>query len=52
MEVAVQLVQRWVLARLRNRVFHTLSALNEAIHACLEDLNTLVITFGAPERGC
>lgn len=38
-EVAVQIVQRWVLARLRNRVFHTLCALNEAIHACLDDLN-------------
>ena len=25
--------------RLRNRVFHTLAALNEAIHACLDDLN-------------
>jgi transposase len=38
-EVSVQIVQRWILARLRNRVFHTLGALNEAIHACLDDLN-------------
>jgi transposase len=38
-EVGVQVVQRWVLARLRNRVFHTLGALNEAIAACLADLN-------------
>jgi transposase len=38
-EVGVQVVQRWVLARLRNRVFHTLSALNEAIQHCLRDLN-------------
>lgn len=38
-EVGVQIVQRWVLARLRNRVFHTLAALNEAIRICLDDLN-------------
>jgi transposase len=38
-EVGVQIVQRWVLARLRNRVFHTLAALNEAIRECLRDLN-------------
>ena len=38
-EVGVQVVQRWVLARLRNRVFHTLAALNEAIAECLHDLN-------------
>jgi transposase len=38
-EVAVQVVQRWVLARLRDRVFHTLAALNEAIAQCMDDLN-------------
>lgn len=38
-EVAVQVAQRWILARLRNQVFHTLAALNEAIRACLADLN-------------
>lgn len=38
-EVSVQVVQRWVLARLRNRVFHTLAALNAAIRICLDDLN-------------
>lgn len=38
-EVGVQVVQRWVLARLRNRVFHTLAALNEAISQCLRELN-------------
>ena len=38
-EVAVQVAQRWILARLRNRVFHTLAALNEAIGQCLADLN-------------
>lgn len=38
-EVGVQVVQRWVLARLRNRVFHSLAALNEAIRECVDDLN-------------
>lgn len=38
-EVAVLIAQRWILARLRNHVFHTLAALNEAIRACLVDLN-------------
>ena len=38
-EVAVQIAQRWILARLRNHVFHTLAALNEAIRSCLVDLN-------------
>lgn len=38
-EVGVQVVQRWVLARLRNRVFYTLAALNEAIPQCLRELN-------------
>jgi len=38
-EVGVQIAQRWILARLRNRVFHTLHALNEAIAECLLDLN-------------
>lgn len=38
-EVAVQIAQRWVLARLRNRVFHSLAALNEAIRELIETLN-------------
>lgn len=42
-EVGVQVVQRWVLARLRNRVFHTLGALNTAIAQCLSDLNRRVM---------
>jgi hypothetical protein len=32
--------QRWILARLRNRTFFSLSELNVAIRALLEDLNT------------
>lgn len=38
-EVGVQVAQRWILARLRNRIFHSLEALNEAIGELLEDLN-------------
>lgn len=38
-EVAVQIVSRWILARLRNRRFFSLAALNEAIRALLDELN-------------
>lgn len=38
-EVGVQIVQRWILARLRNRVFHTLDAMNAAIFELMVDLN-------------
>jgi transposase len=38
-EVAVQVAQRWVLARLRNETFFTLAALNERIRELLEELN-------------
>jgi transposase len=38
-EVAVQLVERWVLAKLRNRRFHTLAALNAAIRELVDELN-------------
>ena len=39
MEVAVQVVERWVLARLRNRRFFSLAELNAAIRIELDDLN-------------
>jgi hypothetical protein len=39
-EVAVQLVQRWVLARLRHRRFFSLAELNGAIGELIEVLNT------------
>ncbi len=39
-EVAVQIVERWILARLRHQTFFTLSALNLAINALLVDLNS------------
>ena len=38
-EVGVQVVGRWILARLRNRRFFSLPALNEAIRDLLRDLN-------------
>jgi transposase len=38
-EVGVQVVSRWILARLRNRRFFTLAELNAAIRALLDELN-------------
>ena len=38
-EVGVQVVQRWVLARLRNRQFFSLSELNAAIRELVRELN-------------
>ena len=39
-EGAVLIVERWILARLRNQRFFSISALNVAIAELLEDLNT------------
>jgi transposase len=38
-EVGVQVVQRWILARLRNRRFFSLAELNQAIRGLVDDLN-------------
>ena len=38
-EVAVQIAERWIMARLRHQKFFTLRALNQAIRQLLEDLN-------------
>jgi len=38
-EVGVQVVERWVLARLRHQRFHSLPELNRAIQGLLADLN-------------
>ena len=38
-EVGVQVVERWILARLRNRTFFGLAHLNQAIRELLEELN-------------
>jgi transposase len=38
-EVAVQIVERWIMARLRHHTFFTLASLNQAIRGLLVDLN-------------
>jgi transposase len=38
-EVAVQIAQRWLLARIRDEVFHSLGALNARLRELLLDLN-------------
>ena len=38
-EVGVQIVERWILARLRHRQFFALTELNQVIQALLQDLN-------------
>jgi transposase len=38
-EAAVLVAERWVMARLRHHVFHTMAALNQAIRALNKDLN-------------
>jgi hypothetical protein len=38
-EVAVQVVQRWVLARLRHRQFFSLAELNAVIRELIDELN-------------
>ncbi|MGE8453270.1 MAG: IS21 family transposase [Pseudomonadales bacterium] len=46
-EVSVQIAQRWVLARLRNRRFFNLNELNQAISELVTDLNGRVMrTYG------
>jgi transposase len=50
-EVAVQVVERWILARLRNRRFFSLAELNQAIAELLQDLNGRVTRhLGASRR--
>lgn len=39
-EVGVQIVERWILARLRHRKFFSIIELNQALRELLEDLNT------------
>jgi transposase len=38
-EVGVQIAERWILARLRNRIFYGLTELKEAVALLLKDLN-------------
>jgi transposase len=47
-EVAVQVAQRWILARLRNRRFFSLAELNAAIRQLVNELNMRVMRgYGA-----
>lgn len=39
-EVGVQIVERWILARLRHHSFFTLAEANQCIHSLLEELNS------------
>jgi transposase len=50
-EVAVQIAQRWILARMRNETFFSLAELNERIAELLEDLNNRVMRrYGKSRR--
>ena len=50
-EVAVQVVERWILARLRHETFFSLAALNRRIRELLEDLNAREMRgYGASRR--
>lgn len=50
-EVAVQIAERWIIARLRNQRFFSLSELNAAIHSLLDRLNDRVTRhLGASRR--
>jgi transposase len=50
-EVAVQIAQRWLLARIRDEVFHSLGALNARLRELLEDLNGRVMRrYGKSRR--
>jgi transposase len=42
-EVAVQIAQRWLLARIRDEVFHSLGALNARLRELLVELNARVM---------
>ena len=50
-EVGVQLAERWIIAKLRNRTFFSLGELNAAIRACVDHLNARVSRhLGASRR--
>jgi transposase len=50
-EVGVQIVERWILARLRNETFFSLEALNERIAELLVELNDRKMrVYGASRR--
>jgi transposase len=50
-EVAVQVAQRWILARLRNQIFYSLAELNARIKELLVELNERKMrAYGASRR--
>jgi transposase len=51
-EACVGIVERWLLGRLRNRIFYSLAEVNAAIVACMADLNDLRVLrqFGRTRR--
>lgn len=50
-EVGVQVVQRWILARIRNQTFFSLEDLNRRIAELLEDVNNRIMRrYGASRR--
>jgi len=50
-EVAVQIAQRWLLARIRDQVFHSLGELNARLRELLVDLNARVMRrYGKSRR--
>jgi transposase len=50
-EVSVQLVERWILAPIRDEIFHTLTALNQRIRELLDALNDRVMRdYGQSRR--
>jgi len=50
-EVAVQVVERWILARIRNETFFSLGELNARIAELLEELNAWTMrTYGQSRR--
>lgn len=52
MEACVGIVERWVLGRLRNRIFYSLAELNAAIAECIANLNErrVLRQFGKTRR--
>jgi transposase len=51
-EACVGIVERWLLGRLRNRIFHSLAELNAAIADCMAQLNDVRVVrqFGKTRR--
>ena len=49
-EVGVQVVERWILARLRNHTFFSLADLNQAIRELLDELNSRLMKHLARSR--